>query len=315
MSHWQQREGGGRFAIWLIRTIALRIGRKPTRVLLYPITLYFFLRRADERLASRLYLERVLGRPVTQRDIFHHIHLFASTLLDRLFFMARGERDFRVEVEGLAELDSRIRAGRGVLLIGSHQGSFEALRALGARCPDVPLRVVLDKQKTPALTAVLESLAPDVGAAVIDASLGGTSVALAMAESAAQGDMVALLADRGHQGEASRIVPFLGSPAPFPVGPWLLASALKIPVMLCMGIYLGGDRYRLIFEPFAESLDIPRAARAAALDEIVGRYASRIEHYCRAYPFNWFNFYDFWQEMGPADEPAAAAGLPRRSDA
>ncbi len=173
MSHWQQREGGGVVAIWLIRTVALGFGRRVARLLLYPIALYFFLRRADERAASRAYLTRVLGRPVRSRDVFHHIHLFAGTLLDRLFFLARGERDFQVETEGLQHLDRWIDVGRGVLLIGSHQGSFEALRALGARRPDVPLRVVLDKQKTPALTTVLEALAPDVGAAVIDASRGG----------------------------------------------------------------------------------------------------------------------------------------------
>ncbi|NID16286.1 acyltransferase [Luteibacter yeojuensis] len=316
MSHWKQREGGGWFAIWLIRTIALRLGRGVARVLLYPIALYFFLRRADERLASRTYLARVLNRPVTNYDVFRHIHMFAATLLDRLFFLAHGERDFAVDVEGLQELDRCIDAGKGVLLIGSHQGSFEALRALGARRPDVPLRVVLDKQKTPALTAVLEALAPDVGAAVIDASRGGASVALAMAEGAAQGGMVALLADRGHRNEATRRVPFLGRPAPFPVGPWHLASALKIPVVLCMGIYLGGNRYRLIFEAFSDGIDVPRAERAAALDGLVARYAARVEHYARLYPFNWFNFYDFWQETGPAaDEPAAAARVPSHSDA
>jgi len=315
MSHWQQREGGGRFAIWLIRSIALRLGRPVARALLYPIALYFFLRRRDERAASRVFLSRVLGRPVTGRDVFRHIHMFAATLLDRLFFLARGERDFEVEVEGLAALDRCIDAGKGVLLVGSHQGSFEALRALGARRPDVPLRVVLDKQKTPALTAVLEALAPDVGAAVIDASLGGTSVALAMAESAASGAMVALLADRGHRSETTRQVPFLGKPAPFPVGPWLIASALKVPVVLCMGIYLGGNRYRLIFEAFSDGIDVPRATRDAALDEVVSRYAARVEHYAQVYPFNWFNFYDFWQEMGPADEPAAAARVHRHSGA
>ncbi|MGF6710773.1 putative LPLAT superfamily acyltransferase [Luteibacter sp. W1I16] len=315
MSHWKQREGGGLFAIWLIRTIALKLGRGVARLLLYPITLYFFLRRADERAASRAYLTRVLDRPVSGYDVFRHIHMFAATLLDRMFFLAHGERDFVVDVEGLAELDRCIDAGRGVLLIGSHQGSFEALRALGARRPDVPLRVVLDKQKTPALTAMLEALAPDVGAAVIDASRGGASVALAMAEGAAQGGMVALLADRGHQGEATCRVPFLGTPAPFPAGPWLLASALKIPVVLCMGIYLGGNRYRLIFEAFSDGIDIPRARRAAALESVVARYAARVEHYARLYPFNWFNFYDFWQETGPADEPAAAAALRRHSDA
>ncbi|WP_413625037.1 acyltransferase [Luteibacter sp. Lutesp34] len=315
MSHWQQREGGGWFAIWLIRTIALRLGRGVARVLLYPIAFYFFLRRAEERAASRTYLARVLHRPVTSYDVFRHIHMFSATLLDRLFFLARGERDFLVEVEGLDALDRCIDAGRGVLLVGSHQGSFEALRALGGRRPDVPLRVVLDKQKTPALTAVLEALAPDVGAAVIDASRGGASVALAMAEGAAQGGMVALLADRGHRNEAMCRVPFLGKPAPFPAGPWLLAAALKIPVVLCMGIYLGGNRYRLIFEAFSDGIDIPRGQRAAMLEALVARYAARVEHYARLYPFNWFNFYDFWQETGPADEPAAAAHLPRHSDA
>ena len=46
MSHWKQRpEGGGRFALWLIRTIARRGGRSVSRVLLYPITLYFLLVR------------------------------------------------------------------------------------------------------------------------------------------------------------------------------------------------------------------------------------------------------------------------------
>lgn len=315
MSHWQQREGGGWFAIWLIRTIALRLGRRVARMLLYPIAFYFFLRRGDERIASRTYLSRVLHRPVTNYDVFRHIHMFAATLLDRLFFLARGERDFVVEVEGLDALDRCIDAGRGVLLVGSHQGSFEALRALGGRRPDVPLRVVLDKQKTPALTAVLEALAPDVGAAVIDASRGGASVALAMAEGAAQGGMVALLADRGHRNEATCRVPFLGKPAPFPAGPWLLAAALKIPVVLCMGIYLGGNRYRLIFEAFSDGIDIPRGQRAAMLEALVARYAARVEHYARLYPFNWFNFYDFWQETGPADEPAAAAHLPRHSGA
>src|SRR5690606_36154379 len=62
---WKQRpEGGGRFAIWLIRSIALRLGRAPARLLLYPITLYFLLVRGPERRASRAYLARVLGRPV-----------------------------------------------------------------------------------------------------------------------------------------------------------------------------------------------------------------------------------------------------------
>ncbi|HET6430636.1 acyltransferase [Dyella sp.] len=307
--HWQSRpEGGGRFALWLIRSIALLCGRRFARLFLYPITAYFYLRRAPEREASRQYLQRVLGRPVSWREVFCHLHRFAAITMDRVYLLARGESAFEIESIGLDLLDEKIALGRGVMLLGSHHGSFEALRAVGARRPDTSLRVVLDKQKTPAMTEMLEALAPEVGASVIDASQGGTSIALALSEACQAGAVVALLADRGRDHETLRHAPFLGSPAPFPVGPWLLAHTLQVPVMLCFGLYLGGNRYRLVFEPVADQVNIPRGQRGPALDALITHYAARLEHYVHLAPYNWFNFYDFWQQdlhAHAVPEPAA----------
>lgn len=308
-AHWQSRpEGGGRFAIWLIRAIALYGGRRMGRLCLYPITLYFFVRRGPERQASRHYLQRAFGRPATTWQVLKHIHCFAATILDRIFLLAHGEQPFRIETEGLELLDQCVAQGRGVLLFGSHQGSFEALRAIGARRPKMPLRVVLDKQKTPAMTELLEALAPDVGACVIDAAQDGTTIALAMAEACHDGALVAMLADRGRGHEVLRRTGFLGSSAPFPISPWLLAHTLQVPVVLCFGLYLGGNRYKLVFEPFSERVHIPRHDRGPALDALIARYAQRLEHYIHVAPYNWFNFYDFWQDAPVADGPAAAVG-------
>ncbi|MEV8520822.1 acyltransferase [Dyella marensis] len=309
--HWQSRpEGGGRFALWLIRSIALYGGRGFARLFLYPITLYFYWRRKLEREASRDFLARVLPGRVTAWQVLKHIHCFASTMLDRVFLLARGERGFAIEVEGLDTLTAHLGRGQGVLLFGSHQGSFEALRAISTRRPDVNLRVLLDKQKTPALTELLEALAPDIGDKVIDASQDGASVALQMAEACSQGAMVAMLADRGRGHEVLRRADLLGSPAPFPVSPWLLAHTLRVPVVLCFGLYLGGNRYRLVFEAFAERVEIPRQDRAQALDAVIARYARRVEHYIHEAPYNWFNFYDFWQQdtLVPAQPQPAVLG-------
>jgi predicted LPLAT superfamily acyltransferase len=296
-AHWQeQREGGSRASLKLLFGAALRCGRGFILCCLYPITLYYFLRREPERRASRDYLTRLFGRPASAWQVLKHLHCFAVTMADRIYLLARGEREFDIEVNGLEQLERCLAQGRGVLLVGSHQGSFEVLRALGARCPDVPLRVLLDKHKTPVITELLEALAPDVGKAVINVSGGGAAVTLAAAETCRAGGMVALLADRGRAGEVLRDADFLGKPAPFPIGPWLLAHSLQVPVVLCFGMYRGGRRYTLSFELFAERVEIPRDARHASLDAVLRRYAQRLEHYARQYPYNWFNFYDFWQQ-------------------
>ncbi len=303
--HWRERpEGGGRVAYGLIRVVALHGGRRLGRLCLYPATLYFMLRRGEERRASRQYLQRVLGGRVHWWQVFRHLYAYAVTSFDRIYLLTRGERDFDIDIEGLPALEAAIAEGRGVLLVGSHQGSFEALRALSARRPDVPLRVLLDKQKTPAMTEMLEALAPEVGTAVIDTAQGGVAITLAVAEACRQGAMVALLADRAREHEQLCRVDFLGRPAPLPTGPWLLANALQAPVLLCFGLYLGGNRYRLVFEPFADRVEVSRQARAAALEGLIARYAARLEHYAQAYPYNWFNFHDFWQAPEDAHDPA-----------
>ena len=306
--HWSEhREGGGRFAIWLILTIARTFGRRCTRVLLYPITLYFFVRRHRERRASYAYLERVLGRPANAWMVMRHIHCYASTMLDRVYLLTKSLRDFDVRVSGLDELHEQMRPDRGTFLLGAHVGSFEALRAMSLQRPDVKFRVVLDTQQTPAMTELLHALNPEIARNVIDASRPGHEVVFALHDAMQEGALATLLGDRARPGEKTIEVEFLGSPARFPVAPFLVASMLKVPVVLCLGMYRGGHSYDLIFEELAEQLNLPRRGREAELRAFVQRYAERLEHHVRAHPYNWFNFYDFWNlDPSPGKEPAMA---------
>ena len=310
MSDWKsRREGGSAWAIRAIRAIGRHGGRRLARLFLLPITAYFLLRRADERIGSLLYLRRVLPRPPGLLDAARHIHTFAATILDRVFLLG-GEIDrFDVDVSGLDDLHAALDRGRGVLLFGSHLGSFEVLRVLARKRPDYVIRVVLDKGHNPALTRLLDELNPEIAAGVIDAGQDGPSLMLAIQQAAASGALVALLVDRVHRGEPAVEVPFLGEPARFPVPPWLIAAALKVPVVLGFGLYRGGNRYDLVFEPFSDGLDIPRERRRAELASLIRRYAERLEHHARSAPLNWFNFYDFWDhpDAPAAETPAARA--------
>ena len=181
------------------------------------------------------------------------------------------------------------------MLLGAHVGSFEVLRVLAAGRPDCKLKLVMDKSKTPALTKLLEALAPELSDSIIDTARGGMDIVLALSEAAHEGAMITLLGDRGRPHELMREVPFLGADAAFPAAPWQIASLLKVPVVLCLGMYRGGNRYDLVFETLAEQVELPRTDRNAALDAYIRRYAERLEHHLREAPCNWFNFYDFWQ--------------------
>jgi len=134
---------------------------------------------------------------------------------------------------------------------------------------------------------------------------------LAIKQAADEGALVALLVDRTQPGAPTQPALFFGAPAQFPVAPWLIAAVLKVPVSLAFGLYRGGNRYDLLFESFAdEGLDLPRAQRGPRIAALIQRYAGRLEHHVRQAPYNWFNFYDFWnahEQPQPAPEGMADA--------
>ncbi len=303
--HWTERpEGGGRFAIWLIRTIGLKLGRPVARLILYPITLYFYVRRPFERRVSREFLTRAFGRAPSAWQVMRHIHRFAGTLLDRVFLLSDRFKRFEVDTHGLESLLERIRPDRGVLLFGAHIGSFEVLRVAAAERPDVKVSVVLDTQQTPALTELLHAINPEIGRNVIDASRPSTEIVLALGEAVREGALTAMLVDRARPHEATIVVDFFGAPAAFPMAPFLIASLLKVPVVLCFGLYRGGNRYDLHFEAFADEISLPRRDRQAELRAVVQRYAARLEQHVRTDPYNWFNWHDFWNLDDRRDESA-----------
>lgn len=303
-------EGGSIFALRLIRDMALLCGRSIARLILYPITLYYLIRRAPERRASRAYLQRVTGRDASLWSVARHIHCFAAVILDRVFLLSERFKRFDVRTSGLEELRGALRHQRGVLLFGSHLGSFDALRVLATMREDVQLRVVIDIDHSAAMMRVLDTLNPALAASVINARQEGVTTALAIKEALERQGLVTMLVDRARPDNAVAKADFLGSPALFPTSPWMLATTLKAPIVLCFGLYRGGNRYDLHFELFTEALSIERSRRSDGLTEVIQRYADRLAHHARSAPYNWFNFYDFWHVPGTADAGSDLAAHP-----
>src|SRR5690606_15690242 len=223
------------FANRLNRGLGAHGDRAQARQCLYPLTAYFLLRRAAERRDSRASLSRLLGRPATLADVARHIHAFAATILDRVFLLGGQLDRFAITVEGLPGLHAQLDQGRGVLLFGSHLGSFEVLRVIARQGTYCRHREVLDMGHNPAMTQLLVALSPGVAAGVFDAGQDGPPLMLAIKQAADEGALIALLVDRTQPGAATQEARFFGAPARFPVAPWLIAAGPELPVAMTFG--------------------------------------------------------------------------------
>jgi predicted LPLAT superfamily acyltransferase len=305
-AEWASRRERGGFvvvaaALWLV----LGLGVRASQALVPPLALWFLVTSGHARQASHDYLSRVLGRKARLRDVMRHFHSFGSAILDRAFLLAGRTAGFRITTDGLEHVASIVERGQGCVLLGAHLGSFEVLRTLGTQAP-VPVRALMYRGNSGALTLLLDRLNPGLSDSVID--IGATAGMLRVRECVERGEIVGILADRtpdalapGHR----RVpVPFLGSKALFPAGPFVLVAMLRVPVVLFYGVRTGPRCYSIHFEPFAERVVLHRATRDADVRTVVARYAAALERGCRAYPFNWFNFFAFWEHGDDAGDLA-----------
>ena len=290
----ETRESGSVLGIRFLLWLGTAFGRWPVRLLLRVIVLYYALIRPAARMASREYLRRV-GQAHGFGAVYRHLFCFAQCAADRPFFIAGRRSAFRVETHGEEHLDALHRQGRGAVLLGAHLGSFEALQAQAGH-ERLVVNVVGYFRNARMINRVLESLGGSIHTRLLEPS-AGVSFALKLRDCIERGEFVAILGDRSVDAKTVQ-VDFLGAPAHFPTGPFVLAAALRCPLLLTFGLHHQPNRYELYCEPFADPVTLPRARREEALREHVQRFAHRLEHYCRLAPDNWFNFYDFWASHG-----------------
>jgi len=184
----------------------------------------------------------------------------------------------------------------GVLLMGAHLGSFEAMRAIGRHFGHRRVVMAMYPENARRINAALAAIDPAAMQDVV--ALGRADSMLELAARLDAGAMVGLLADRTLGNEPSLPIGFLGDPAAFPTGPMRMAAALRSRVIFMVCLYRGGNAYEIHFEALADFTDLEtltRGERERRVDMAVIRYAARVEHYARQAPSNWFNFHDFWR--------------------
>ena len=297
--------------MWLMYALFRVGGRLPFRLVLYPVVLWYWAVNRGAREASLEYLQRLqqatggLGHAPGPRDTLRHFLSFAETILDKMLAVGGRYRLDRIRFVGREAIDAMVRAKQGALLVTAHMGCLEMCQASADATPGMKLTVLVHTVHAERFNRMLERLSPGRGISLMQVTEISPATAVVLAERVARGEFVAIAGDRVPivAGRASAVhVPFLGHVAPFPTGAYMLASLLKCP-LYSLGCIRQGDTHEVVFERLAERVVLPRADRLGACAVYAADFARRVERLLARAPFEWFNFFSFWNQPGALAAP------------
>lgn len=285
---------GMRLLFWICKVF----GRWPFRIVLYPVLAWYVLVKPAARRASSTYLDRVRAfapAPSGWLGVLRHFGAFAESILDKMLLWGGLFDTKNVTIHGMPPMLRMLEEKRGGVLLCAHLGNMDLCRVLSHSQPGLKLTVLVHTRHAQAFNDMMGKIDPRSQMNLMQVTDMTPATAMLLAERVERGEFVVIAADRVPVSPNPRVavVPFLGHPAPFPVGPYVLAGILQCPVSLMFSVR-GKDGYEIHFEQLSESVRLPRKGREEALADLAGAYAARLQYHCVRSPLEWFNFYDFW---------------------
>ncbi|MUJ36200.1 glycosyltransferase family 2 protein [Aliivibrio fischeri] len=313
--HWSSHAEHGtilgiQFLLWIYSTF----GRKVFSLLLKPVMAYYYLRGGSVKDASDDFIQqvnayaRIKGIQLPEKlTTYRHLVSFGETMLDKLAAWRGDFSDKNLTVHGIEHYQILAQREKGIVLLGSHLGNLELCRALSRRHTHLKINALVFTEHAERFNTVMKTVNPQSEVNVIQVSKIGPDTAILLQQKIDDGEWIVIVGDRTSVTKENRVIwaDFLGKPAPFPQGPFMLASILKQPVYLMFGLRDDTQKdplFDVYLEPFSEQIILPRGKREEALQEVVQNYAQRLEHFTLKAPSQWYNFFNFWQLTGKKDD-------------
>ncbi|WP_440876494.1 LpxL/LpxP family acyltransferase [Thalassotalea sp. PLHSN55] len=302
-SHWSKiDERGSVLGLKILLFFYRFLGRKLLWCGLFPVVLFMYVTGKNARTASQQFFLKAhnIDKSVPKPTFFvslKHFCQFADSAFDKLdAWLGRiTQQDIRYQNQNI--FPKLVAKKQGAIFIGSHLGNLEVCRALSHQKYSSRINVLVFTANAVKFNQILQEVNQQASVNLIQVDSMSPSLAIDLQEKVDNGEMVVIVGDRTSVTTAGRVeyIPFLGEPAPFSQGPFILASLLSCPVywFFCLKEEQG---FNVVFEHVADNIELPRKQRKEVLNGLITEYVRRLEYYALRYPFQWFNFFNFWQK-------------------
>jgi predicted LPLAT superfamily acyltransferase len=297
MAKWEGKSKGSVLGHRLFVFILNHLGLKPAYFVLRFVALYYFLTARESNRHIFFFYHHILNykRSKAKRMIYRNYYLFGQTLLDKVALLAGVKTNFTRTHEGGDVLDKIAAAGKGGILISGHIGNWEIAGQLLNRL-NTSFNILMYENEKESLKQYLDEIQVKKNVRIIAIKEGDLGHMIELYNAFSRNELVVMHGDRFRDHTKTIEVPFLGKPAEFPAGPFIMAAKFGVPVSFVFAVKETVSHYHLFA---SEPIQLKRARTeeqtTIAVHELLQSYIGEFEKMVRRYPEQWFNYYSFWK--------------------
>lgn len=286
---WQGRSRGGRAGYSVFIFLIRHFGVRTAYVLLFFVVLYFIPAAPGSTGDIWRYARRILGlgRLRSSLFVFRNYWSFGQSIIDKVAVSAGLEDSFHYEFEGFGALEGLLKEGKGAIILGAHFGNWAAGEPFFSKYRARLNLVMYDNEHSDIKKILEKNRDQEASFKIIPVNTDSLSHVFMITEALDRGELVCFLGDRYVNEDKLLDAEFMGHPAWFPSGPFLLAARMKVPVMFYAAVREKEMTYRFIFRQLEVS---GRRDERSMLNQFI----EILETSLKAHPEQWYNYYDFW---------------------
>lgn len=292
MPSWQGKSKGTTFGYSIFVAVIKKFGVRPAYALLAVVAFYYFLFSfKTSKIIYGFYRKRLrYGRFSSLLKLYRNYYRLGQTLIDKIAIMSGAAVNFTFNFDGEENLRQITALQKGGLLLSAHIGNWEIAGYLLKRL-NTRINIVMFDGEHQKIKEYLKSVTGETTAKIIVIK-NDLSHIFEINEALKNNELVCMHADRFVEGNKTIETNFLGSPAKFPLGPFLLAAKFKVPVAFVFALKETTFHYHFFS---TEAKDYSMYEKDESVAQMLKGFAKAMEEKVKTYPEQWFNYYDFWK--------------------
>lgn len=292
---WDGQSRGGTFGTWCFVWLIRHVGLGAAYVLLGFVVPYFVVFAPKATRATWKYARKVrrLGVWRSAWEIFATYYVFGQCIIDKIAIGQGMEGKYEFVTEGMEQIEELFVGDEceAAIFVGGHVGSWECGAPLFAKFGK-RMNVTIFDNEHEEIKRVIEKESRGRTFGLIPLGKDWLESVMEIKNALSRGEFVCFMGDRYMSGSPTRELKFLGHRARFTNGPFEVCSAMRVPMAFFFAMREKGRRYRVHFRVLKNEGD-----KKADAKELQKAFVEELERIVRKYPRQWFNFYDYFDDI------------------